>query len=334
VSGLALALAEGRAALVAAGSRLLAEGLVARSWGNLSLRLSDSAMAITPSGIPYTDLREDMIVLVDLRTGEWSGAWKPSGERELHRLVYLARPDVRAIVHTHQNAASACAAARAAVPSPWGVTPCAPYAPPGTTKLARVTTEALSGGPAVLLANHGALTVSADLDKAFDVALKLESSAADFLMRMSVSALPARPDAVWNPNDLSSLTLADGTSVLASIAPYTLAWAERAIPLPAALDDLAQIVGIKVPASAVWPERCPKTEALLVIGRGLLSRGDDAEAIAMVVEKAARAVICGESVGGAIKLHEFEAAIMRVVYKRSYAKRALKASMIKNIPNN
>jgi ribulose-5-phosphate 4-epimerase/fuculose-1-phosphate aldolase len=326
VSGLALALAEGRAALVAAGSRLLAEGLVARSWGNLSLRLSDRTMAITPSGIPYPDLREDMIALVDLRTGEWSGVWKPSGERELHRLIYLARPDARAIVHTHQNAASACAAARAAVPSPWGQTPCAPYAPPGTNKLARVTTAALGGGPAVLLANHGALAVALNLDKAFDVALKLESAAADFLMHMSVGALPARPDAAWNPNDLSSVTLADDTSVLVSSAPYTLAWAERAIPLPAVLDDLAQIVGMKVPVTATWPERCPKSEALLVKGRGLLSRGADAEAIAMVVEKAARACICGDAVGGAIKLHAFEAAIMRVVYKRSYAKRAVKAA--------
>jgi L-ribulose-5-phosphate 4-epimerase len=313
-----------RAALVAAGSRLLAEGLVARSWGNLSLRLSDKAMAITPSGIPYPELREDMIALVDLETGEWTGNLKPSGERELHRRIYLARPDVRAIVHTHQNAASACAAARVAVPSAWGSTPCAPYALPGTSKLAAATTAALAAGPAVLLANHGALTVATDLDKAFDVALVLEKAAGDFLSQKSGGALPARPDSVWNPRDLSSITLSDGANVLVSTAPYTLAWAERATALPAVLDDLAQIVGIKVPASSVWPERCPKSEALLVKGRGLLSRGADAEAIAMVVEKAARAGICGETVGGAVKLNSFEAALMRLVYKRSYAKRAAK----------
>jgi ribulose-5-phosphate 4-epimerase/fuculose-1-phosphate aldolase len=317
-----------RAALVAAGERLLAEGLVARSWGNLSLRLPGGAMAITPSGIPYPDLREDMIAVVDLATGEWSGPLKPSGERELHRLIYLARPEVRAIVHTHQNAASACAASRVAVPSPWGQTPCAPYALPGTSKLAVATTAALGAGPSVLLANHGALTVGASMDEAFEAALKLESAAADFLAREAKAPLPARPDAAWNPARLASAELADGTSVLVSTAPYTLAWAERAIALPAVLDDLAQIVGVKVPASLLWPERRPRAEALLVKGRGLLSRGPDAEAIAMVVEKAARAAICGEATGGAVKLSVLEAALMRVVYKRSYAKRASKAATL------
>jgi len=318
--------AEDRKVLVAAGSRLLAEGLVARSWGNLSLRLSCSTMAITPSGIPYPDLREDMIALVDIRTGEWSGDWKPSGERALHREIYHARSKVNAIVHTHQNAASACAAARTAVPSPWGATPCAPYAPPGTAKLAKVTTAALGDGPAVLLANHGALTVAADLDKAFLVALELEAAAAAHLSQNARFLLPAKPDAGWNNKDLSFVALADGTSALLSAAPYTLAWSKRGLPLPAVLDDLAQIVGIKVPVSTVWPERRPASEALLVADRGLLSRGPDAEAIAMVVEKAALAAICSESLGGAVALPTYEAAIMRFVYKQSYAKRAAKAA--------
>jgi ribulose-5-phosphate 4-epimerase/fuculose-1-phosphate aldolase len=315
-----------RAALVAAGGRLLAEGLVARSWGNLSLWLPSGAMAITPSGIPYPDLREDMIAVVDLATGEWSGPLKPSGERELHRLIYLARPEVRAIVHTHQNAASACAASRIAVPSPWGRTPCAPYGLPGTAKLARVTTAALGAGPSVLLANHGALTVGASMDEAFEAALKLESAAADFLAREAGAPLPARADAAWDQACLASAELADGTSVLVSTAPYTLAWAERVLRLPAVLDDLAQIVGVSVPASASWPTRRPAAEALFVKGRGLLSRGPDAAAIGLVVEKAARAAICGESIGGAVKLPAFEAALMRLVYKRSYAKRAAKAA--------
>jgi ribulose-5-phosphate 4-epimerase/fuculose-1-phosphate aldolase len=322
VSGAASGASAARAALVAAGERLLAEGLVARSWGNLSLRLPDGAMAITPSGIPYPDLREDMMAIVDLATGEWSGPLKPSGERELHRLVYLARPEVGAIVHTHQSAASACAAARAAVPSPWGPTPCAPYALPGTSRLAKAATAALGSGPAALLANHGALAVGASMDEAFDAALRLESSAADFLANAAAMSLPARPDAAWDTACLSSAALADGTSVLVSTAPYTMAWAERARRMPAALDDLAQIVGVTVPASASWPTRCPRSEALFVKGRGLLSRGPDAAAIAMVVEKAARAAICGESVGGAIRLPSVEAALMRFVYKRSYAKRA------------
>jgi L-fuculose-phosphate aldolase len=318
--------AEARRELVEAGLRLSRAGLVARSWGNLSLRLDDESMVVTPSGIPYADLREHMIVVVDLETGEWSGEWKPSGERGLHREIYLSRPEVRAVVHTHQVAASVCAAARIGVKAPWGETPCAPYALPGTKALVKRTAGALGDGPAVLLANHGVFAVGASLDEAFRVALDLESAAGDFLSRASGVALPARPDARWSERDLSRADLLDGTEVLVSAAPYTLAWAERGTALPALLDDLAQIVGVRVPAADAWPARRPKSDALFVKGRGLLSWGPDAEAIAMVVEKAARAAICGEAIGGAIKLNIFEAALMRIVYTRSYAKRAAKSS--------
>ena len=69
--------ARARTALVDAGRRLVAEGLVARSWGNVSVRLDAQTMAITPSGIPWNDLTEEMISLVNLETGERSGAVKP-----------------------------------------------------------------------------------------------------------------------------------------------------------------------------------------------------------------------------------------------------------------
>ncbi len=330
-------LPEARRALLAAGARLSSEGLVARTWGNLSLRISESSMLITPSGIPYADLSEDMLALVDLETGDWTGPLKPSGERGLHRGIYLARPDVGAIVHTHQNAASSCAAARVPIPCSWGLTPCAPYALPGTKAISAKSTRELGAGRAVLLANHGVFAVGAGMDEAFEVALALESAAADLIARKAggaagaggastadatAAALPAAPNAPWNPADLSSAALADGTRVLVSRAPYTLAWAERGIALPAVLDDLAQIVGIRVPAARDWPTRRPGSEALFVKGSGLISRGPDAEAIAMVVEKAARAAICGEALGGAKRLPIHEAALMRFVYTRSYAKRA------------
>ena len=66
--------AEARRELVEAGHRLLADGLVARTWGNLSVRLDERSMLVTPSGIAYPDLTETMIVRVDLDTGEWTGA--------------------------------------------------------------------------------------------------------------------------------------------------------------------------------------------------------------------------------------------------------------------
>jgi L-ribulose-5-phosphate 4-epimerase len=325
VSDAGLTELEARKALVAAGQRLMDEGLVARSWGNLSLRLDAKSMAITPSGIPYADLRERMIVIVDLESGEWKGEWKPSGERALHRAIYRTRPEVGAIVHSHQNAASACAAARVPVRAPWGEVPCAPYALPSTPALAKATVATLGDRPAVLLANHGVFTVGANLDEAFGRAAALETACASFLESEATTKLPARADAAWNQGDLSATVLADGFPALMSRAPYTLAWAERGISLPAVLDDLAQLVGTKVPAVAALPQSAPKEKALLVKGRGLLVSGPDAEALAMVVEKAARAAICGEAFGGAVTLPPLEARLMHFVYRQSYAKRAKKA---------
>lgn len=325
----ASAVSAARAELVAAGRRLMAEGLVARSWGNLSLRLDAKTMAITPSGIPYADLREDMIVVVDIETGEWSGGWKPSGERALHRAIYSTRAKVGAIVHSHQSAASACASARVSVPAPWGEVPCAAYALPSTPALAKATVAALRDRPAVLLANHGVFAVGADMGEAFDRARDLETACASYLERKAAAKLPCAPDKAWSARDLAPAEGGLGFPALLSRAPYTLAWAERGISLPAVLDDLAQLVGTKVPVADALPRRPPRHDALFIKGRGLLVSGPDAEALAMVVEKASRAAICGEAIGGTIKIPAIEARLMHFVYKQSYAKRAAKAAAAK-----
>lgn len=317
---------EARKALVEAGKRLLAESLVARSWGNLSLRLDAKTMAITPSGIPYTDLTSEMIVIVDLESGDWSGDWKPSGERALHRAIYKTRPKVNAIVHSHQNAATACAASRVSVRAPWGEVPCAAYALPSTPALAKATVAALGDRPAVLLANHGVFTVGASMDEAFDHARSLETACASYLESNAAAKLPCAPDKAWSAKDLTPAASTLGFPALISRAPYTLAWAERGISLPAVVDDLAQFVGTRVPIANELPRRPPKHDALFIKGQGLLVSGPDAEALAMVVEKAARAAICGEAIGGAVKIPAIEARLMHFVYKQSYAKRAAKAA--------
>ena len=318
---------EARKALVEAGHRLAAEGLVARSWGNLSLRLGETAMAVSPSGIPYSDIREEMIVVVNLETGEWSGPWKPTSERKIHLEIYRRRPEVGAIVHTHQNAASACAAARVSVPSPWGKVPCASYALPGTAALTKATVKALGDGPAVLLANHGVFVVGIDMDQAFDRSLALEGACADHIAAEAHRPLPARADLPWDSNWISPLPLADGYPALLSEAPFTRAWAERGEPLKAAVDDLAQLIGPRVSIVRDLPQARPKNDALFVMKRGLVACGADAEALAMVVEKAARTAIGGEALGGAVPIPAWEARLMRWVYKNSYAKRAAAASM-------
>jgi L-fuculose-phosphate aldolase len=306
---------EARRALVEAGHRLAAEGLVARSWGNVSVRLDGSTMAVTPSGVLWNNVTEEQISLVDLETGEWRGTWKPSGERKVHREIYRRRPEVNAVVHTHQNAASACAAARQPVPVPTGVVPCAPYALPGTKTLTRATVAALGPGATVLLANHGVFTTGRDLGQAFAEAAMLEHDCADYLEVVAPRPLPARADAKWQSSWLTPLDTESGAFF--SAAPYTVAWSQRGKPLLAVLDDLAQLAGSQVPCRA---EPSPRLDACLIRNRGAVVRGPDAEALAMVIEKAARAVIAGEGLGGARRFPAWEARLMRWVYKNSYRK--------------
>ncbi|MGB7980615.1 MAG: class II aldolase/adducin family protein [Candidatus Nanopelagicales bacterium] len=321
--------AQARALLVQAGHRLLAEGLVARTWGNLSVRLDEHTMAITPSGIAYPDLTEKMIVLVDLETYEWSGPYKPSGERKVHQEVYRRRPDVLAGVHTHQVAASICAAARVPVPTPTlGEVPCAPYGLPGTKRLTEATLDALGAGPAVLMANHGVLTVGADLESAFDRVTELERACADYVVvkrPYEGSHMPADPDAPWDPRCLSEVPLADGSVGWLSEAPFTVRFSVLRKALPPVLDDLAQLTGRHVAPVRSTPRRRPRRDAVLIPGRGALVFGSDHEAVAMVIEKAARAWIGAAGIGGAKPLPVWEALLMRVVYARSYSKQAAAA---------
>lgn len=311
--------AAARSAVAAAGRRLEAEGLVARTWGNISVRLDGgNRMAITPSGIAYADIGPAEVVFVDLETGEWSGALKPSGERKLHAAIYRARSDVGAIIHTHQSAASVYAAARSDLRSAEGASGsirCASYALPGTGALVSATVAALGSSAAAFMANHGAVCVGADIDAAFAAARGLERACADAVAALD-SELPCRIDAPWNPADL----VRDGAD-LVSRAPFTVAWSRSGVRgrlrrLPLALDDLAQLVG--VPPFGGAARRCS-----FVPGEGARLRyaeSADAEAAAMVVEKACRAAIAGELLGGAAAIPLWEAALMRAVYRLKYSR--------------
>lgn len=312
--------AAARTALVDAGRRLLAEGLVARSWGNLSLRLDEKTMLVTPSGILWPEVTEAMLSRVDLETGEWTGKWKPSGERKVHREIYRRRPEVGAVAHTHQNAASVCAAARVSVP--WGteLVACAPYALPGTKALTQGTVDALGSGAAVLMANHGVFAVGADLDQAFERIRALETACADLAAR-SNAELPARTDLAWNPRWLTPVPDAP-PGTFRSSAPFTLAWSTRGRPLPALLDDLAQLAGARVKVVSHPPRSRLANDVVLIRDRGALVSGSDVEALAMVVEKACRAALGAEGLGGAQAFPAWEATLMRLVYKNAYAKQA------------
>ena len=93
--------------VVATGPELLREGLVARTWGNISARVDDTHYLITPSGMDYEKLTADDLVLCDRVRGTFEGGNRPSSERGVHAIAYELFPEVGFVIHTHQVYATA-----------------------------------------------------------------------------------------------------------------------------------------------------------------------------------------------------------------------------------
>ncbi|MBK8351597.1 MAG: class II aldolase/adducin family protein [Saprospirales bacterium] len=81
------------------GKLLLKEGLVARTWGNVSIKINDTQMVITQAE-KYDELTPNEMVLVDIYTLKYEGNLKPSSELKLHCEVYKTRPHINAVIHT------------------------------------------------------------------------------------------------------------------------------------------------------------------------------------------------------------------------------------------
>jgi L-fuculose-phosphate aldolase len=178
-----------RRMVIEGGLRLVKEGLVARTWGNISLRVDHTHMLITPSGRNYEELTPEDIVLVNYHSSKYEGRVKPSSEKELHCEIYRTRKKVHAVIHTHQMNASTVATAHREVPPILDdmaqiigpTVRVAEYALPSTKKISRKTVKALKGRKAALMANHGAVCVGRDLDEAFVVCQVLEKACRAFI---------------------------------------------------------------------------------------------------------------------------------------------------------
>jgi L-fuculose-phosphate aldolase len=175
--------------VIESGIKLLNEGLVSRTWGNVSLRVDENHMLITPSGRNYTELTVHDIVLVNYHTSKYEGSIKPSSEKELHCEIYRTRKEINAVIHTHQMNASTVAATHREVPPILDdmaqiIGPsvrCADYALPSTKRIVTKTVKALRGRMAALMANHGAVCVGRDIDEAFVVCQVLEKACKAFI---------------------------------------------------------------------------------------------------------------------------------------------------------
>lgn len=165
---------EGRRLLCQLGRRMWEKGWVASNDGNLSLRLEDGRILTTPTGVSKGFLTEEGLVLTDPE-GRVLSQGSPSSELGMHLLCYRLRPDVNAVVHAHPAAATAFACARLPIDAPIlgealmtvGPIPVTEYAQSGTPALPAALAPLIRDHDAVLLANHGAVTVGGTAEQAY-----------------------------------------------------------------------------------------------------------------------------------------------------------------------
>ena len=169
-----------RRAIVEFGSLLHANGFVAATDGNLSVRLDDKHLLVTPTCIRKGNMRPADLVVVDMEGRRIAGKRRVSSEIGMHLLIYRLRPDVHGIVHAHPPTATGFAASGLGLNRPLvcevvvglGSIPLARYGTPGTPELTDALEPLIPHHDAILMANHGVVTFGSSLESAY---MKMET---------------------------------------------------------------------------------------------------------------------------------------------------------------
>ncbi|MHB8906594.1 MAG: class II aldolase/adducin family protein [Melioribacteraceae bacterium] len=157
--------------LIEVGKRIYAKGYVASNDGNISVRLDEQKILITPSGVSKGFMKQSDMLIVNLDGIVLSGDKKPSSELPMHLQIYKERPDVNSVCHAHPVYATGFAVAgipldMCVLPEvivSLGTVPLVEYGAPGTNEYFKSMLEYLKDHDAFLLANHGVVTVGKDI---------------------------------------------------------------------------------------------------------------------------------------------------------------------------
>lgn len=345
---------EARQLVIAAGLRLIENKLIARTWGNISARISEDEFIITPSGKAYDRLSPSDLVRVRISDCSYSGSIKPSSEKGVHAAAYSLRSQTGFIIHTHQYYASAVAAECRSI----SAAPCAAYALPGTARLRRCVEACIRSNPyenMFLMARHGALILGSNVDEAFSRAESLEKICKR-LVEGRAGAAGREAAADFDPSKIEIKAL---PFIKVVSDTFIMECCDKGKTVGAYIDDFAQIVGpdMKVVDHDEWAAerallgystnqtpkgfigKMPLTGALdsmggqqpalnatigrnavLVKGVGAVCAGKteaDAEAIAMIVSKNCAAACY---VKYARPLGLVDARLQRTIYLTKYSK--------------
>lgn len=289
--------AEARSLVIKAGLMLLEKGLVSRTWGNISARISDTEFIISPSGRSYEDLQPEELVKCKIEDCSYEGNIKPSSERGIHADSYRLRPGINFVIHTHQFYATVVGTAGEDLKDPF--VPCAAYGMPSTAKLRRNVETQLIWHPetnAVLMTRHGALCLGETMEETFEIAESLEEQCRSIYLEVCGK---------YDGNEIKAVSNYGKT-------------------LYPAIDDLAQIAGVSI--RCCDPETDLKTRnrllkgrnALLVKGAAPVCTGDDMDAVYWILKKGCAAALFTGSLKG---LRMPDALLQRMIYVKKYSKR-------------
>ncbi|MGI6203068.1 MAG: class II aldolase/adducin family protein [Eubacteriales bacterium] len=161
--------------IVEIGKRMYERGFVAANDGNISARLRDGSILITPTGVSKGDMSPETLLCITPEGEIISGEGKKSSETDMHLRIYRENPEVRAVVHAHPPYSTAFAVAELPLDLPiypeamviLGEVPCAPYAKPGTPAVGDSIAPYCKTRRAVLLAHHGLVAWGRDLTEAW-----------------------------------------------------------------------------------------------------------------------------------------------------------------------
>ena len=177
-------------------------GLNAGTEGNISARQLDGTIVITPSSLDYNVMTIDDLVVIDLDGNVLEGTRGPSSEKAVHLECYKAYDEVGSVIHSHAMHASMFACARQPIPAAieesvvfiGGDIPCCDFKDTGSDELAQAAAAMLKDRSAVLMANHGMVSIGADPYSALRVAALTEKVAQIVIGARAIGGEQAVPE--------------------------------------------------------------------------------------------------------------------------------------------
>ena len=185
-------------------------GLIALSGGNVSARMESGDILVTPSGMIYSDMVPDDVLVMDIDGNIKEGTRKPSVDTQALLYVFKHRPDVNGVIHTHQPYATAIGLVQDEFPvvvttlanATKGPVKVCPFSSAASLEMGIETVNNLGDQLAVILKHHGVMAVGKSLKEALYACVYLEEAAKTYLIAKSAgnvaSMTPAQVEQAVN----------------------------------------------------------------------------------------------------------------------------------------